>query len=103
MQVRIDNKGIEVLLAITPIKTKDFRWDVTFNFAKNQNKVVTLAEGIEQFLLGSYWSLQVLAVPGGAYGVLWGYDFERDPNGNVIFTDGLPSQGDLKALGNVNT
>ena len=97
---RIDNKGIEVLLALTPIKTKDFRWDVTFNYAKNQNKVVSLAEGIEQFTLGSYWSLQVLAVPGGAYGVLWGYDFERDPDGNVIFVDGLPSQGSLKALGN---
>jgi hypothetical protein len=97
---RIDNKGVEVLLAITPIKTKDFKWDLTFNFAKNQNKVVELAEGIEQFTLGSYWSLQVLAVPGGAYGVLWGYDFKRDPNGNVIYTNGLPSQGDLKNLGN---
>jgi len=97
---RIDNKGIEVLLAITPVKTRDFRWDVTFNFSKNQNKVVSLAEGVEQFLLGSYWSLQVLAQPGGAYGVLWGYDFKRDPNGNVIFTNGLPTQGDLKNLGN---
>jgi len=97
---RIDNKGIEVLLAITPVKTKDFQWDVTFNFAKNKNKVVELAEGIEQFVLGSYWSMQVLAVPGGSYGVLWGYDYARDDNNNIIFTDGLPSQGVLKDLGN---
>jgi len=97
---RIDNKGIEVLLGINAVKTKDFRWDITFNFAKNQNKVVSLAEGVEQFLLGSYWSMQVLAMPGGAYNVLWGYDFERDPNNNIIYTDGLPSQGALKALGN---
>jgi hypothetical protein len=96
----IDNKGVEILLSITPVKLKDFQWDITFNFAKNQNKVVSLAEGVEQFLLGSYWSLQVLAIPGGAYGVLWGYDFARDPDGNVIFTNGLPSQGSLKALGN---
>jgi hypothetical protein len=97
---RIDNKGVEVLLTLTPIKTNDFRWDVTFNFAKNKNKVVSLAEGVEQFLLGSYWSMQVLAIPGGAYGVLWGYDYARDPNGNIIYTNGLPSQGDLKDLGN---
>jgi TonB-linked SusC/RagA family outer membrane protein len=97
---RIDNKGVEVLLALTPVSTRDFKWDVTFNFSKNKNKVVELAEGIEQFTLGSYWSLQVLAQPGGAYGVLWGYDFERDPNGNIIYYNGLPSQGDLKALGN---
>ncbi|MCE5347184.1 MAG: SusC/RagA family TonB-linked outer membrane protein [Bacteroidales bacterium] len=97
---RIDNKGIEVLLAVTPVKKNDFRWDITFNFSKNENKVVELAEDVEQFTLGSYWSLQVLAQPGGAYGVLYGYDFERDENGNVIFYDGLPSQGPLKALGN---
>jgi hypothetical protein len=96
----IDNKGIEVLLALTPVNSKDFRWDITFNFSKNKNKVVSLAEGIERFTLGGYWSLNVLAIPGGAYGVLWGYDFKRDPNGNVIFYDGLPAQGDLKVLGN---
>ena len=96
----IDNKGVEILLSLTPVKLKDFQWDITFNFAKNQNKVVALAEGVEQFTLGSYWSLQVLAIPGGAYGVLWGYDFTRDPDGNVIFNNGLPSQGSLKALGN---
>jgi TonB-linked SusC/RagA family outer membrane protein len=98
---RIDNKGLEVLLAVTPVKTNDFRWDVTFNFSKNKNEVKELAEGIERFLLGSYWSLQVLAMPKAAYGVLYGYDFERDPKGNIIFYDGLPSQGDLKPLGNV--
>lgn len=97
---RIDNKGIELLLAITPVKTKDFKWDLTLNFAKNKNTVVELAEGIEQFLLGSYWSLQVLAVPGGSYGVLWGYDFDRDKDNNIIYTNGLPTQGDLKELGN---
>ncbi|MEI7524534.1 MAG: SusC/RagA family TonB-linked outer membrane protein [Mariniphaga sp.] len=97
---RIDNKGIEVLLEVTPVKTKDFKWDVTFNFAKNQNKVVSLAEGVEQFTLGSYWSLQVLAQPGGAYGILWGYDYKRDTKNNIIYTNGLPSQGDLKNLGN---
>ncbi len=98
---QIDNKGVELLLSVTPVKRGDFQWDITFNYAKNRNEVVELAEGVEQFLLGSYWSLQVLAVPGEAYGVLYGYDFERDSNGNVIFYDGLPSQGPLKALGNV--
>ncbi len=97
---RIDNKGVEILLSLTPVKTNDFRWDMTFNFAKNKNEVVELAEGIERFLLGSYWSMQVLAIPGGAYGVLYGYDFDRDPDGNIIYTNGLPTQGDLKDLGN---
>ena len=96
----IDNKGIEVLLGITPVQISDFRWDITVNFAKNKNEVVELAEGIEQFDLGGYWSVDVLAIPGGAYGQLYGYDYERDPGGNVIFYDGLPAQGDLTVLGN---
>ncbi len=97
---RIDNKGVEILLALTPVKMGDFKWDVTFNFAKNNNKVVELADGIDTYLLGAYWSMQVLAKPGGAYGVLYGYDLKRDPSGNVIFNNGLPSQGDIKELGN---
>lgn len=96
---RIDNKGIEILLGLTPIKTADFRWDVTINFAKNNNTVVELAEGIERFELGGYWSLDVMAIPGQPYGQLYGYDYERDPDGNVIFYNGLPTQGDLKLLG----
>ncbi len=98
---QIDNNGVELLLAITPVMRSNFRWDLTFNWSKNNNKVVELAEGIEQFTLGGYWSLQVLAIPKQAYGVLYGYDFERAPNGEIIFYDGLPSQGDLKVLGNV--
>lgn len=98
---RIDNKGVEILLSVIPVKMKDFEWKMTFNFSKNENKVIELAEGIEQYLLGSYWSLQNLAVPNQSYGVLYGYDFERDDDGNVIFYDGVPAQGDLKVLGNV--
>jgi TonB-linked SusC/RagA family outer membrane protein len=97
---RIDNQGIEILLGGTPIQTADFSWDVTVNFAKNKNNVVALAEGIDQFVLGGYWSLNVMASPGQPYGQLYGYDYQRDPSGNVIFVDGLPKQGALKALGN---
>jgi len=98
---RIDNSGLELLLSVTPVKFNNLKWDITFNWSKNKNKVVELAPGIEQFVLGGYWSLDVVALPDRAYGVLYGYDFERDPNGNIIFYDGLPAQGDLKELGNV--
>lgn len=96
----ITNKGVEVMLYITPVQSKNFTWDMTFNFAKNQNEVVELAEGVEQYVLGTYWSLQVMAIPGEPYGTLFGYDLARDPNGNILNVDGLPQQGDLKALGN---
>ncbi|MBI4645405.1 MAG: TonB-dependent receptor, partial [Bacteroidia bacterium] len=97
---RIDNNGIEVFLTVSPLKSEDgFNWDLTLNFAKNNNKVVELAEDIERYELGGYWSMDVMAIPGEKYGCLYGYDFKRDPDGNIIFYDGLPAQGDLKILG----
>lgn len=97
----ISNKGIEISLGIIPIKTSSgFTWDINFNFAKNTNEVVSLAEGVEQYELGSYWDLKVMAIPGQPYGSLYGADFLRDPNGNIINRDGVPVKGDLKILGN---
>lgn len=97
----ITNKGIEISLGITPVKLKSgFQWDMNFNFAKNNNEVVSLADGIDQYELGTYWSLKVMAIPGQPFGSLYGYDVKRDPNGNVLNLNGLPQQGDLKVLGN---
>lgn len=36
------NKGIEVLLNVVPVKTKDFEWNANFTYAYNQNKLVSL-------------------------------------------------------------
>jgi len=98
----IDNKGIEISLGITPYQSKDpegFNWDITFNFAKNTNEVVKLTEGVETYSLGTYWSMQVIAKPGEAYGQLYGYDYKRDPQGNIIYQDGVAQQGDLRNFG----
>ena len=43
----VRNQGIELLLNTTPIQTKNFRWDVDFNFAINKNKVLSMPESLE--------------------------------------------------------
>lgn len=43
----VRNRGIELLVNTTPIQTKNFRWDLGFNFAKNNNKVVSMPESLE--------------------------------------------------------
>jgi len=97
---KVTNKGVEVMLGLTPVKTAGgFAWNINFNFAKNKNEVVELAPGLQSLELGTYWDMTVLAQPGQPYGALYGYDFLRDPNGNVIHRDGVPVQGDLKVLG----
>ena len=44
---KVRNTGIELLVNTTPIRTKDFRWDLGFNFSKNKNKVVTMPSSLE--------------------------------------------------------
>ena len=40
----VSNKGIELLLNTTPVKMKNFQWDFSVNFAKNNSKVLSLPE-----------------------------------------------------------
>ena len=97
----IDNSGIEISLGLVPIKSASgLEWDIDLNFSKNHNEVIDLADGIDQYLLGSYWEMKVLAIPGQPMGSLFGYDFKRDPDGNIVNLNGVPVQGDLKILGN---
>ncbi|MCF2446748.1 TonB-dependent receptor [Dyadobacter sp. CY345] len=56
---QINNKGIEFMLHGQPVKTKDFTWDLTVNFTRNRNKVVTIlgedndGDGVEDDLVSS--------------------------------------------------
>ena len=38
----MENKGLELSLNIVPVQTKDFRWDLDFNFSNNKNKITSL-------------------------------------------------------------
>lgn len=54
----IANQGIELTLNATPIRNKNFSWDVTFNFSRNKNKINHLlgdvnGDGIEDDLVSS--------------------------------------------------
>ncbi|RAV99909.1 SusC/RagA family TonB-linked outer membrane protein [Pseudochryseolinea flava] len=99
---QISNRGIEIHVGATPVSLSNgFRWDVDLNFAKNINQVDELYPGVEQYLIATYWSLQVVGIPGQRLGSLFGYGFERDPNGNIIHEDGLPvTSTTAKVLGN---
>lgn len=44
---KVRNSGIELVLNTVPVHTRNFRWDLDFNFAKNKNKVISLPESLE--------------------------------------------------------
>lgn len=39
---KMQNRGFEMSVTGVPIETKDFGWDVTFNFSRNRNKVASI-------------------------------------------------------------
>lgn len=43
----VRNRGFELLVNTTPVQTRNFRWDLGFNFAVNRNKVVSMPESLE--------------------------------------------------------
>ncbi|WP_438422572.1 SusC/RagA family TonB-linked outer membrane protein [Aquimarina macrocephali] len=72
----IENKGIEVSVSGTPIKTDDLSWKVNVNWSKNKNKVVSLEDGIENLQLGDFQGgVTINATVGQPYGVIYGTDY----------------------------
>ena len=44
---KVRNQGVELVVNTVPVQTKDFRWELDFNFAKNNNEVLSLPESLE--------------------------------------------------------
>ena len=80
----IQNKGIEITLNVIPIVKTDFRWDMTFNFAKNNSLVVSMIEGTNKFELNNWWEVKVVAEVGQPYGVMRGVGWVRDDQGRKL-------------------
>ncbi|GAB3327985.1 SusC/RagA family TonB-linked outer membrane protein [Larkinella ripae] len=91
---RIENKGVEFLIAGTPVKLGNgFSWDIGFNFSANRNNVLELIDGVNEIVVGSDRNIRVVAAPGEPYGQLKAADYAwlKDQNGNRLIDDkGLP-------------
>ncbi len=116
----LENKGIELVLRGTPVRTPDFSWDVSLNFTRNRNTVVDIRDGIESIFIGSQFgyagsSVSMQLIEGDPYGNLYGTSYQRYyPNGTpeglevldrdrtlVIGSDGFPARnGNQLIIGN---
>lgn len=103
------NKGIELTLKGVPVQSKSLNWNIDVNFTKNVNEVIELAEGVDNVFLAGFVGSQTRAVVGQSYGSIFGNDWKRDANGNILIVDdpnawnyGYPeSAEDETNLGNV--
>jgi TonB-linked SusC/RagA family outer membrane protein len=100
----ITNKGVELLLTGTPIKS-EVQWDISLNFAKNNSNVVSLIEGQTE-LSGEEPRTRTVFIKhivGYPYGMITGISQLKDPaTGLPVFdSDGAPlTDGSYQILGN---
>jgi TonB-linked SusC/RagA family outer membrane protein len=108
----IENKGVEVVFSLVPVRLPNFEWTINLNWSKNNNKVVALYDNPETGI--KIENLQIGALQGGvtinarlneAYGTIQGTNFVFDDNGNrIITTAGYYSKTSTsdQVLGDIN-
>lgn len=83
----ISNSGIEILLTVSPIFTRNFGWDMSLAYSTNNNKLVTFNGAREEVIFGSFADVQRHR-EGFPMGAFWAVDVERDANGNPVLNSG---------------
>lgn len=106
----MENKGVEIMANVVPVKTNAFNWSVSVNFTKNKNKVLSLAPGVDNISLGGFTGSTINVVAGEAYGSMFSTGFYKDNQGRVIIDDdpssssyGYPiKDATMKSLGQIS-
>ena len=94
---QLSNKGLEALVTVSVITGRSFKWDVSGNFTKIVNKVVSIAPGVTSFsipgsaFIGSIPSIMV----GKPYGVILGGVIPKTPDGQRLIN---PATGTYQPL-----
>lgn len=103
----VSNKGIEIDLAVRPVRTKNFTWEVRGIFTKNVNKVESLTSGVERIPLSNVLTdISPYLEPGLPFGYLRGTKSLRDSaTGQLLIspaTGGMIVSTDQHMVGDPN-
>ncbi|UEG53485.1 SusC/RagA family TonB-linked outer membrane protein [Mucilaginibacter daejeonensis] len=95
---KVNNRGIEIALNGTPIRTKTFDWSLYSTFTSNRNTIKQLADSSFVIRTGPTGGGQIVAKVGGSMGDLYGRGYQRSPDGQIVYD---PSTGFAKLADNV--
>ena len=97
------SKGIEAGLKVVPIKTKDFNWEVNFNFSRIRSLVEETHPKTDRIYMGGFsGNPAIYAVKGERYGSIVGSAYMRDAKGNILVgSNGRPMTQSGQVLGHV--
>lgn len=89
------NKGVEITLRGTPVKNKNFSWDVLANFEKAKGTVLSLPNELPESYVSDTWlygNVRNGNTPGKSTRSLTGFFYLRNKNNELLIdpTTGLP-------------
>ncbi|SFW86856.1 SusC/RagA family TonB-linked outer membrane protein [Chitinophaga sancti] len=104
----IQNQGVEAVVRYDVFRDSKLTWNTGLNFATNQNRIIELAPGVDDFTLtgasGSNYSSKFRV--GGSFGDIYGNVLKKDAQGRIVInSDGAPTKqdGGMVKIGNSNT
>ncbi|WPP50731.1 SusC/RagA family TonB-linked outer membrane protein [Catalinimonas niigatensis] len=98
----LNNRGVELLLTGSPVRSSNFNWNVSYNMAYNDSKIVKLAEGLNTVQVGSgIGGGSIQNEIGRPYGIIKGYRIRTDENGQTVFNanSGYEARSEIEELG----
>lgn len=100
------SQGAELALQLAAVSAKDWGVDFSINYTYNDNGVNSIATGLSKLAIATYGGNSgSYAIPGQAFPVILGYDYDRDPKGRIIVDQrtGNPTKSDtLSILGSAS-
>ena len=83
---KIRNRGIELLVSVTPVKIGDFQWDINWNYTKNWSKVIKLPDELGGIatIYGLSGGTSLYAIEGEPLGVFKAYVPQMTEDGKII-------------------
>ena len=85
----LENKGYELMLSLTPVQTKDLKWEMTTIYNHNENKAIKIGQALT--LLSTNMGAPVAIIEGQPIGVFYGTYFARVSDGSYLTNaSGIP-------------
>jgi TonB-linked SusC/RagA family outer membrane protein len=93
---KLSSNGVEAIVTVVPVRTKEFEWSTLFNFAKGQTKVVAFPKNVPEFYVSDTWlfgNARASVFPDGNATTIGGYTYARNNKGDLVIsgTTGLPT------------
>ena len=102
----VDNKGVEIALGYTVVRTQDWKWELQGNFTLNRSKVHDLPDDIKQIQTGGYsGGPGTYAINGKPLGILQGSYVQVDPKSGKKIVDAngyYLGSSDIAVIGDPN-